>query len=254
MNLSTDEAAQAAFKLETAPTTNVNVTSTSPLTPVPQGFTEEDLNRVRETEKNKLYPQIESLKGELETFKKEKAAKEAEEALVALQLSVAARKREEEDMDLRTLIDSREKEWEARLDVERKEREAAFALVAREKEYSTLTEHRNRRTTEERDNIMPELLDLITGNSTDEIEQSIAGLRDKTTRILESVKSATQNTRKEMAGTRVTIPGEGPLENNLENQSFTAEDIAAMSQTEYAKHRSRLLGTAATSGGKGLFG
>ena len=231
-NIVTSEAANAAFTSETAPTTNTNTNFTAPLTSVPQGFTEEDLNRVRETEKNKLYPQIESLKGELEIFKKEKAAKEAEEALLAIQIEVAAKKKAEEDMDLRTLLDSKEKEWEARLAAERKEREAAFALVAREKEYSMLSEHRNRRIAEERDNIMPELLDLITGNSTDELEQSITGLRDKTTRILESVKSATQNTRKEMTGTRITIPGEGPLETNLENQSFTAEDIAAMSQTE----------------------
>jgi hypothetical protein len=101
---------------------------------------------------------------------------------------------------------------------------------------------------------MPELVDLISGNTPDEIENSITGLRERSSRILESAQSAMQNARKEMTGSRVTAPPTGPMDTNMEQNSFTAEQIAAMSVTEYAKYRGKLLGKSATGQGKGIFG
>jgi hypothetical protein len=40
----------------------------------------------------------------------------------------------------------------------------------------------------------------------------------------------------------------------MEQNSFTAEQIAAMSVTEYAKYRGKLLGKSASDRGKGIFG
>jgi len=56
-----------------------------------------------------------------------------------------------------------------------------------------------------------------------------------------------------MTGSRVTVPASGPLDTNSEQQTFTAEQIAAMSVSEYAKYRGKLLGQAASDRGKGLF-
>ena len=63
-----------------------------------------------------------------------------------------------------------------------------------------------------------------------------------------------QNARKEMTGSRVTAPASGPMETNSAQQQFTAEQLAAMSVTEYAKHREKLLGKAASDRNKGIFG
>jgi hypothetical protein len=63
-----------------------------------------------------------------------------------------------------------------------------------------------------------------------------------------------QSARKEMTGSRVTAPPTGPLDTNSDQQQFTADQIAAMSVTEYAKYRGKLLGQAATDRGKGIFG
>ena len=63
-----------------------------------------------------------------------------------------------------------------------------------------------------------------------------------------------QNARKEMTGSRVTAPPTGPMDTNMEQNQFTAEQIAAMSVTEYAKYRGKLLGKTASDRGKGIFG
>jgi ElaB/YqjD/DUF883 family membrane-anchored ribosome-binding protein len=219
-----------------------------------KAYSETDLQRVREQEKSKLYPQIDSLKEELNVLKKEREERLAEAATRAAEADAEAKKKVEAEMDVRQLLEAKELEWAQKLEVERGERERAFTLLERERQYAELTEYRTRRLEDERDNIMPELVDLISGSTPDEIEQSITGLRERSSRILESAQSAMQNARKEMTGSRVTAPPSGPMDTNMEQNSFTAEQIAAMSVTEYAKYRGKLLGKSASDRGKGIFG
>jgi hypothetical protein len=219
-----------------------------------KSYSEEDLRRVREQEKSKLYPQIDSLKEELNILKKEREERLAEAEKLRAEQETEARKKAEEDMDVRQLLESKEREWADRLETEKQERERAFKLLEREREYAELTDYRNRRLQEERENVIPELLDLVSGNNAEEIEASIAGLKDRSSRILDSAQQAMQSARKEMTGSRVTAPPTGPLDTNSDQQQFTADQIAAMSVTEYAKYRGKLLGQAATDRGKGIFG
>jgi hypothetical protein len=219
-----------------------------------KSYSEEDLRRVREQEKSKLYPQIDSLKEELNILKKEREERLAEAEKLRAEQETEARKKAEEDMDVRQLLEAKEREWADRLETEKQERERAFKLLEREREYAELTDYRNRRLQEERENVIPELLDLVSGNNAEEIEASIAGLKDRSSRILDSAQQAMQSARKEMTGSRVTAPPTGPLDTNSDQQQFTADQIAAMSVTEYAKYRGKLLGQAATDRGKGIFG
>ena len=57
-----------------------------------------------------------------------------------------------------------------------------------------------------------------------------------------------------MAGTRVTAPASGPLDNDSEQRSYSPESIRDMSLADYAKQRAKLLGEAAGNRGRGLFG
>lgn len=248
-------AAQEAFASEAAPQTTK--AEPSPLvTPVTneKSYTEDDLKKVREQEKSKLYPQIDSLKDELNVLKKEREERIAEAQAAKDAAEAEARKKAESEMDVRALLETKELEWAQKLEVERLERERAFTLLERERQYAELNDFRSRRLNEEQDNIMPELLDLISGNTPEEIEQSITGLRERSSRILESAQSAMQTARKEMKGTSVTTPPSGPMDTNSDQQQFTADQIAAMSVTEYAKYRGKLLGKAASDRGKGIFG
>jgi hypothetical protein len=153
-------------------------------------------------------------------------------------------------MDTRELLSLKEKEWADQLEEVRKENARNLALVERERQYASLTEYRNRRVQEEQDNIIPELVDLISGNTPEEVEQSITGLRDRSSKILDSASQAMQSARREMTGTRPTLPP--TMENNSDQQQFSAEQIAAMSVTEYAKVRDRLGMGRGTD--KGIFG
>lgn len=233
-------------------------TSTFNTAPANKFYTEEDLARTRAQEKDKLYPQIDKLKEELEALKRVQAEKDAaiaaEEAAREAERAEKAKKKQEEEMELRDLLKAKETEWNEQLERERQERERAFALLEREKTFAEVQNYRQTRIEQVRDNIIPELVDLIQGNTIEEIDASIAGLQERSSRILESAQQAMQSARRDMTGTRVTAPQAGPLDINTGNRQFTAEEIAAMPMNEYVKYRQQLLSDKARGRTQGLFG
>jgi len=262
------EIAQAAvegFAAEagTVPVVNVSdvdastVTTTTP-TKSPKFYTEEDLAKVRAQEKNKLYPELESLKNEVLELKKEREEKAARKAAEeAEKLSKKAEKEKakiEEDLDAKDLIKIKEQEWKEQLERERNERERAIALLEQERAYADLQSYRQQRLEQERESIIPELLDLVSGNNREELDSSLESLKERSAKILESAQSAMTAARRDMTGTRATLPPAGPLETNSEQRNFSAEEIAAMPMNEYAKYRNRLMSDSARGVTKGLFG
>ena len=219
-----------------------------------------DIAKAREQEKAKLYPQMEKMKEELASLKKareEQAAKEAErESRIAEETSrqeALKREQEESELSAKELLAKKEQEFQALLSTERLERERAFALLEQERKFQELTNYRQNRLEQERDNIVPELIDLIQGNTPDEVEQSIATLKEKSASISSSVQQAMQTAKQQMAGTRITAPAAGPLDNDSSQQSYTPDSIRDMSMADYAKQRAKLLGGAASNRGQGLF-
>lgn len=232
-------------------------TATEAPAPTPQAskfYTDDDLAKVRAQEKDKLYPQIEKYKAELEELKKlrdeEAQAKIAEKEA----RDAEARAKAEAEMDVRDLLKQKEAEFNEQLERERQERERAFALLEREKQFADIQSFRTEVLEAERENIIPELVDLVSGNTREEIAQSIEGLKERSARILESAQAAMQNARKEMKGTSVTTPPAGPMDINSEQRNYTADEIAAMPMNEYAKYRQRLLSPTAQGRSQGLFG
>ena len=263
------EAAVEAFSAETntAPVVNVSdvdastvtakATSTSIETNSVNGakfYTEEDLAKVRSQEKDKLYPQIESLKEELNSLKKEKEEEAARKAAEEAEKAKKLKEDSEADMEIRDLLKVKEQEWQEQLERERQERERAFALLEQERTFADLQNYRNQRLEQERENIMPELVDLLAGNTREEIEASIEGLKERSQRILESAQAAMQNARRDMTGTRATLPPAGPLESNSSQRQFTAAEIAAMSVQEYAQYRDKLMSPTARGVSQGMLG
>ena len=223
-------------------------------------FTADDLAKARAQEKEKLYPQLDKLKDELSQLKQREAEREAEEAKRKEErkkrdAELAKKKKEEEEAELevRQLLQKKEEEWQTQLETERQERENAFALLDQERRFQALQNYRSMRLEQERENIIPELIDLIQGNDENEIEQSISALKEKSAKIFDSVATASQQTRKDMVGARVTVPASGPLDNDSEQRSYSPNDISNMSMADYAKNRAKLLGTGNNSG-QGLFG
>ena len=221
-------------------------------------FTADDVAKAREQEKAKLYPQMEKMKEELSTLKKAREDDESRRAQFEAQKEADRAAQEnakaEEELSAKDLLKKKEQEFLSMLEAERLERERAFALLDQERKFQELNNYRQQRVEQERENIVPELIDLIDGNTADEVEQSIAMLKDKSARILSSAQQAMQSARQQMAGTRITNPAAGPLDNDSDQKSYTPDSIRDMSLADYAKQRAKLLGNAASNRGQGLFG
>lgn len=236
----------------TIPTPEATTGSNSP------AFTADDLAKARAQEKAKLYPQIEKMASELELLKKEReeeaARKAAKKAEREAEEAAKAKEKEEKELSYKELLKKKEQEFQSALEAERLERENAFALLEKERKFQEIMMYRQQRIEEERENIVPQLIDLISGNTPDEIEQSIATLRAKSDAIMQDVQQATLSAKQQMVGARVTAPASGPLDNETDQQIVTPDSIRDMSLADYAKQRAKLLGGAANNRGQGLFG
>lgn len=207
-----------------------------------RSFSAEDIAKARKEEKDKLYGRVESLNDELKRLREaeEERKRMAEEA--EARAAEEARQREEEEMDVRSLLQTKEQEWQQRFQQLEEEREAERALLEQERRFQTIQAYRAQRVAEEGDQIMPELHDLVTGSTEEEIEESLASLKDRTSRILGQVAATQQTIRQQMPGPRVTAPAMGPVEqNDSAHKTVTADDIRSMDIQTYMQNRDKLM-------------
>jgi hypothetical protein len=232
--------------------------------PMP-GFTADDLAKARAQEKAKLYPQMEKMQEELAKAKalaEELAAKEADREAdreakrqaKSAEREAKQKNKEEKELSFKELLSKKEQEFQSQLEAERLERERAFALLDTERKFQDLMSYRAQRIEEERDSIVPQLIDLVNGSSEEDIEQSIATLKEKSAGIMQDVQQATANAKQSMAGTRITAPASGPLDNDSEHNPLQIDPTKGISMDEYIKNRQKYLGAAANNRGQGLFG
>jgi hypothetical protein len=219
-------------------------------------FSEEDIQKVRQQEKDKMYKRLEdadhrvkSMEEQLSVLSsdREKAIKEASDR--AKKEAELTRQREMEELSAKDLLSKREDEFNQRINqVEQewgqkfseleKQRQATDAMLEKERYLQQLESYRQRRIQAETDTIIPELRDLVAGNSEEEIEHSITVLRDRSTAIIESIQQASPPRLK---GTTTTAPPSGPLDNQTDYQTVSAEDIRNMPMDQYVKMRERLM-------------
>ena len=75
-------------------------------------FTEQDIERARQQEKEKLYPRIEEMSAQLKQLRRPNVRpKQAERQRLADEAEAARRAKEESEMDLRDLFEKREAEF-----------------------------------------------------------------------------------------------------------------------------------------------
>lgn len=232
------------------------------LTPPPaQMFSAEDLERARQEEKDKLYKRLDKqgselkeLKGTLTEWQKDREDRAAEKAAAQQAEADAVKRQAEEEMSAKQLIAVKEREWQERLDRLEQEREQERALLEKERNFSALKAFISQRAREEADSIAPELIDLIGGNTQEEVERSIATLRDKTQAILANVSNAQIGARAAQRGVSTAgYAATGPMDNEPGQKTLTQEEIKAMPMSEWAKIRGQVIG-ATTQANRGLFG
>lgn len=245
---------------ETQPVTQSRTQEEPPTPPAqvsgqsdPKFYTEEDLAKAREQEKSKVYKRLETLQEtvarlESEAKDRQRIEQEAQEAEKKRLQEI-----EESEMSAKDLIAKKEAEWAAQQAELRQEIEAERALRERESQFAQLMDVRQQIITEYQDRVAPELLDLIRGETPEEIHQSAEDMAARTERILAQTQEAMQNARQQMPTARVTAPASG--ENAGSERVFSPDEIRGMSMADYAKHRARLLGQGADGPkSRGLFG
>ena len=234
---------------------NLNVAPTSATNSFTQTFTQDDLERARKQEKDKLYPQLEQMRAELAALQKERDDKAAAEEAARKDAEAEAKRKTDAETDVRSLLEQKQAEWESQLTAERTAREEALAVLNREREYNDLVAYRQAAVAANADNIIPDLIDMVDGSTAEEIDASIARLAAKSQSIIEAAGAATQSARQAQRGASITAPPVGPMDTTSDSQTtLSPQDIAAMPMSEYVKHRAKLMGAASAQRDRGLFG
>ena len=210
----------------------------------PQAFTAEDIERIRNEERARFQREVEradQLDAELVRFRQAEDERIKTEAKAAKDAEKAKKKSEEEEMDLRQLMERRDQEWEQRLAEERSAREAALAVLDQERRHSSLTTYMAQRMAIDAEEIAPELRDLVSGNSEEEIDASIAILKQKSAAILGNYQQVIRGQQATRPTVGVTAPPVGPMETSQTTRTYTADELKAMTPEEYAAERDNLL-------------
>ncbi|WP_371590909.1 hypothetical protein [Streptomyces sp. NBC_00470] len=217
-------------------------------------FSEKDLQRVRQEEKDKLYGRLNTMQEELETIRKERETAAEAQRRQQEETEAAANAKAEEEMSARDLLAKRQQEWEGRFEEMEKQRQADAALFEQERAFQQLQEYRRERLGAEADNIAPELLDFVQGDSAEEVDASIEMLKAKSQQIVSSLQEAQQEARSQMRGVSPNGGGVGPDPDQPGYQRVTAADIRNMSPSQWAKERHKYLNAAALEHGqRGMF-
>lgn len=219
----------------------------------PKMFTQADLDKAREQEKSKVYKRLETMQETVSRLEAEAKDRAAIEEKARKDAEAAAEAERQSQLSVQELLAERETQWRAEQQELQRQIDAERALRERETQFASLMERRNQILAEYSDRVAPELLDLISGETPEEIQQSAEDMASRTERILAQTAEAMQNARQQMPTARVTAPASG--DNSGANRQFTPDEVRNMSVAEYSKHRASLLGGGAGgSKNRGLFG
>ncbi|MFE2101462.1 hypothetical protein [Streptomyces sp. NPDC059468] len=229
--------------------------------PAEPRFTADDIQRARQEEKDKLYKRLQTVEeqnkkflDEIEAQRKAREEAQAEEARKRQEAEEAARRQREEDMSAKDLLAQKEQEWSQRFEQIERQREEERLLFQKEQEFNNLQQYIQRRVGEETNEIAPELLDFVGGNSPEEVEASIATVKAKTQAILESVQQAAIQQRATMRGVSPTgYSTTGPMDTDPGTKSYSLSDLRDMPMSEYAKIRGQLGVGNAAQNQRGLY-
>ena len=203
-------------------------------------FTAEQLDAARREEKEKLYPRLEEMSAQLKTLQDEREAEAAERARLAQEAEDARRAQEESEMDLRTLFERREQEFNAQLAEINQRYETDRAIFDRERSLQEAQQYRQARIEQESEFIFPELRDLVQGSTPEEVDQAIEEMKQRSEMIFQNLQAAQQPAPFRGAA-MPSIPAVGPMEQLPSYEQLTPEDIRAMDMDTYKRYREQLL-------------
>ncbi|MDJ0463116.1 hypothetical protein [Streptomyces sp. H27-C3] len=262
-NSTLPNAAAAAGTTEggTGETITVNVPAETPKPPETRTFSEDDLNRARQQEREKLYGRLETQQETLNRLQADlearEAAQKAEEATAADAVATAEKEVEDKrqrELSAKTLLAEKETEWEAKLTALQTQIAERDALATKEKEFADLQQYQAQALTSAANEIAPELHDLVRGNTREEIDASVAAMKAKSAAIVQSLQSAQTQARSQMQGTQPTGYGIGSGGAMGETRQLSVDDIKNMPMSKWAEVRKQIPGVGQSPNNRGIFG
>lgn len=206
-------------------------------------YFDQERERVRQEEKNKLYPEMQSLQDQVKTLAEAETARQAEIDAQAQAAAEAERLRQEAEMTAVERVQQIEESMNQRIAAAEEKAAVADALRLREAELGQLLTYKAQRVGQESENIMPELVDFVRGNTREEIDASIEDVKARTASVVAQVQAQQQQGRQALA---MPVAGGPALEPNAmaggdQQRTLSAEDIRNMSMEDYAQFRPQLL-------------
>jgi hypothetical protein len=206
-------------------------------------WTDEDLERVRQQEKDKLYGRIDEVQQQLRQIQADREQEQAERQRLADEAAEAQRLREESEMEVRDLLARKETEWQSQLSKLEQRYDADRAVFEKERAFAQVQEYRRDRIEQEQEFILPELRDLISGDTPEAIDASINVMKARSEQIFTNMAAATQQPQIpfQPRGAAPTAPPVGPMEQMPSYESLTPDDIRNMDMETYKRYRGQLL-------------
>lgn len=207
------------------------------------GFTEEDIARARREEKDKLYPEMQTMKQQLAELRQQQEAEAAEKQRLADEADAARREREETELSTKELLAKRDQEWSERFDGLERQREQDRAIYEQERRLVELEAYRMQRIEQEQEYLLPEIRRYIGGNTPEEIDASIEMAKADSESIFQNMTASQQAQVpfQQPRGAAPTSPPVGPMEQQTQYESITPHDIATMDMETYKRNRHLLL-------------
>lgn len=205
-----------------------------------QRFTAEQMEEARRQEKEKLYPRLEEMSAQLKTLQDERQAEADERQRLTEEAETARKAQEENEMDLRTLMERREGEFQSQIQSLNQRYETDRAVFERERSLAEAAQYRLARIEQESEFIFPELRDLVQGSTPDEVDRSIQEMKERSELIFQNMQAAQQPAPFRGAA-MPSVPPVGPMEQLPSYEQLTPEDIRAMDMDTYKRYREQLL-------------
>lgn len=234
-----------------------------PQQPNPNGLSAAELELVTQRAAQAVQPALQQQGETLQTMEQRMAAmqieidaartarEEAEATAAAAEQARldAERAANEQNMSATELVGQVRAEMQQQFTALQERAASSEALLERERRFNALQEYKAQRlaTPEIAAAVMPHLHPYITGTSEQEIEESIAQAAQTSNNITAEYEAYRQQYRQQAPGVSPTAPSSGPMEQQASQTAMSAQQIAALSDAEYARLRPQLLKSAGNS-------
>lgn len=201
-------------------------------------------NSLRTEISSQYHTQMEELRASIGSLQAERDAAVAAAEAEQQRLADEAKAADEEKMGAKAFAEAKTAELQTQLDQIRAEAAQREALFEKERQFMALQEYRaNRLAQEDAQNIIPTFRDLVSGNTPEEIEASVADLLNRSTATVQQYQEELQRQRIVQPGVSTRAPGalSGPMEMADTTRQLDKKDIDAMDMATYARLRPQLL-------------